>query len=94
LLGFLDEVWWSRLARSWQPDGQRSEALWLRFVDGRPVSAVTTDFLAWCADEAASLGKRAVLLIRDDASWHESQIVRRWLRAYNCEVKRTGQGRT
>jgi transposase len=130
LLGFLDEVWWSRLARptlfawqdaaqplrlieqtvpaddpdpkalacygllarSWQPDGQRTEALWLRFVDGRPVSAVTIDFLAWCADEAARLGKRAVLLIWDNASWHESQIVRTWLRVHNRQVKQTGHG--
>jgi transposase len=130
LLGFLDEVWWSRLARphlyawqdpaqplrlveqtvpshdpdpkalacygllarSWPPDGPRTEALWLRFVDGRPVSAVTIAFLAWCAEQAAALGKRAVLLIWDNASWHESQIVRRWLRAHNRQVKQAGQG--
>src|SRR5579885_635260 len=85
LLGFEDEVWWSRLAhpalhawqdddrplrlveqavaradpdpkaiacyglltRSWDADWRRAEALWLRFVDGRPVSTVTIDFLAW-----------------------------------------------
>jgi len=130
LLGYLDEVWWSRLARptlfawqdaaqplrlveqtvaaddpepkalacygllarSWQPDGQRTDTLWLRFVDGRPVSAVTIAFLAWCADQAAALGQRAVLLIWDNASWHESQIVRRWLRSHNRQVKQAGHG--
>jgi len=130
LLGFLDEVWWSRLARptlfawqdparplrlveqavasddpnpkalacygllarSWAADGQRREAMWVRFVDGRPVSAVTIAFLAWCAEQAAALGKRAVLLVWDNASWHESQIVRRWLHTHNRQVKRTGQG--
>ena len=66
--------------------------MWLRLVDGRPVSAVTIDFLTWCAEQAAALGKRAVLLIWDNASWHESQIVRRWLRDYNQQVKQTGQG--
>jgi hypothetical protein len=80
------------LARSWHSDGQRREARWLRCVDGRPVSALTIDCLAWCADEAAARGKRAVLLIWDNASWHESQIVRRWLRAHNRRVKQAGHG--
>ena len=31
-----------------------TEALWLRFVDGRPVSAVTTQFLAWCCRAAGA----------------------------------------
>jgi transposase len=130
LLGFEDEVWWSRLARpamhAWQDDAHpirlveqavapddpapkalacygllarswderqhRTEALWLRFVDGRPVSAVTIDFLRWCAEQAQSLGKRAVLLVWDNAPWHESQSVRTWLRTHNRQVKRTGQG--
>jgi transposase len=130
LLGFEDEVWWSRLAqpalyawqddaqplrlieqtlarddpdpkalacygllaRSWQAQGPRSEDLWLRFVDGRPVSAVTIDFLHWCVQEAQAQGKRAVLLIWDNASWHDSQIVRAWLRQHNRQVKQAGHG--
>jgi hypothetical protein len=130
LLGFEDEVWWSRLAhpalhawqaddqpyrlveqtvarddpdpkavacyglltRTWDAQGQRCDALWLRFVDGRPVSAVTLDFLTWCVARAAERGKRALLLVWDNASWHVSQIVRRWLRAYNRQVKQAGQG--
>lgn len=130
LLGFEDEVWWSRLARptlsAWQDDDhplrlvaqtvarddpdpkalacygllarcwdtaeQRREELWLRFVEGRPVSAVTIDFLRWCAARAQERGKRAVLLVWDNASWHDSQIVRAWLRQHNRQVKRAGQG--
>jgi hypothetical protein len=130
LLGFEDEVWWSRLAcptlhawqdadhplrlieqtvarddpdpkalacygllvRCWAEPGHRSEEMWLRFVDGRPVSAVTIAFLEWCAQQAHAQGKRAVLLVWDNASWHESQIVRTWLRAHNRQVKRSGQG--
>jgi transposase len=130
LLGFEDEVWWSRLAhpalRAWQdedhplrlleqavarddPDpkavacygllarwweapGQRTEELWLRFVDGRPVSAVTIDFLTWCVAQAQTRGKRAVLLVWDNATWHDSQLVRAWVRQHNRHVKQCGQG--
>ena len=51
------------LARCWAEPERRSEALWLRFVDGRPVSAVTIVFLEWCAPQAQAQGKRAVLLV-------------------------------
>lgn len=80
------------LARYRTETHRRAEAMWLRFVDGRPVSAVTIDFLRWCADQAAALGKRAVLLVWDNASWHVSQIVREWLRAHNRQVKQAGHG--
>jgi transposase len=130
LLGFEDEVWWSRLAQpalyAWQDDEQPlrlveqtvarddpdpkalacygllarcwdaaprcSEDLWLRFVEGRPVSAVTIDFLRWCAARAQERGKRAVLVVWDNASWHDSQIVRTWVRQHNRQVKQAGQG--
>lgn len=130
LLGFADEVWWSRLAhpalhawqdddrplhlveqtvarddpdpkalacyglltRSWDAAQQRSEELWLRFVDGRPVSAVTIAFLTWCAAQAQARGKRAVLLVWDNASWHDSQIVRSWVRTHNQQVKQASHG--
>ena len=130
LLGFADEVWWSRLAhptlytwqdgdhpwrlieqtvarddpdpkalacyglltRCWDTNHQRSEELWLRFVEGRPVSAVTIAFLSWCAARAQARGKRAVLLVWDNASWHDSQIVRQWVRQHNRQVKQAGQG--
>ena len=80
------------LTRSWDADGHRAEALWLRFVDGRPVSTVTIAFLAWCATQAAAQGKRAILLVWDNASWHDSQLVRAWLRRHNRQVKRSGCG--
>jgi hypothetical protein len=66
--------------------------MWLRFVDGRPLSAVTVAFLTWCAEQAAALGKQAILLVWDNASWHVSRTVRTWLRAHNRQVKATGQG--
>lgn len=66
--------------------------VWLRFLDGRPVSAVTTTFLQWCCAEAAARGKRALLLIWDNASWHISKEVRAWVRAHNRHVKASGEG--
>jgi transposase len=66
--------------------------VWLRFLDGRPVSAVTTVFLAWCCREAAARGKRALLLVWDNASWHLSQEVRAWVRDHNRRVKASDTG--
>jgi len=34
------------------------EQVWLRFVDGRPVSDITTQYLAWCCAKLAEIGKR------------------------------------
>ena len=68
------------------------EQMLLRFVERRPVSAETTAFLAWCSARLAAQGLTAVLLIWDNASWHISQEVRRWLRQHNHQVKQTGQG--
>jgi transposase len=64
----------------------------LRFVEGRPISAVTTDFLSWCSQRLAEEGISALFLVWDNASWHKSQHVRQWLRVHNRELKRTGQG--
>ncbi len=66
--------------------------VWLRFLDGRPISAVTTTFLQWCCEQAAAQGKRALLLIWDNASWHVSKAVRTWVRTHNRQVKISGVG--
>jgi hypothetical protein len=68
------------------------DEVWLRFLAGRPVSAVTTVSLAWCCQAAAARGKRALLLVWDNASWHVSKAVRAWIRAHNRQVKASGQG--
>jgi transposase InsO family protein len=59
----------------------------LRFVDGRPVSAVSIDFLAWCSERLHTAGKKALLLVWDNAPWHISKAVRGWLREHNRQVK-------
>jgi hypothetical protein len=126
-IGFVDEVWWSRLAQpdqhGWVADDarlrlqelqratddrdpkalacygllvrrrpQHVDQMLLRFVAGRPVSAVTTDCLAGCSDRLAVQGITGLFLMWDNASWPKSQHVRDWLRAHNREVKRTGLG--
>lgn len=65
---------------------------WIRFVDGRPVSSITTQFLEWSVEKLQALGKKFLLLIWDNASWHISKEVRRWLGSHNHEVKYSGQG--
>ena len=129
-IGFLDEVWWSRVAQpsvhTWQasdqpvrlveqtvpPDDPDPKALacygvlwqqgtpeapdrsqmWLRFVTGRPVSAITIQFLDWCGERLRKQGKTHWLLIWDNASWHKSQTVRTWIHAHNQQVKQTNKG--
>jgi transposase len=126
VIGFEDEVWWSRLAQPeqhrWVAEGERTrlqelerakddkqakalacygvllrqvaqqDRMMLRFVEGRPVSDVTIDFLAWCSERLAQQGVTAWLLIWDNASWHKSEKVRSWLREHNRRVKATGKG--
>lgn len=65
---------------------------WLRFVDGRPVSAITTRFLDWCSEKLEAVGKKVWVLIWDNASWHISHEVREWIDSHNRAVKRSGEG--
>src|SRR6266566_2884929 len=79
----------------WQrgtPDEPDRSQAWLRFVTGRPVSAITTQFLDWCCERLLKQGKTNWLLIWDNASWHKSQAVRTWFREHNQQVKQTGKG--
>jgi hypothetical protein len=62
----------------------------LRFVDGRPVSQVTEDFLAWLCVRLGAEGKTALLLVWDNASWHVSQRVRSWIKGHNQRAKAEG----
>src|SRR5215470_14764112 len=73
-------VRWAQAEGGWHEEG------WLRFVDGRPISTVTTEYLAWCCAKLAALGKEALLLAWDNAPWHVSKAVRTWIRAHNRQV--------
>lgn len=82
----------SGLLTRWWDDAtdDPTEGLRLRLVDGRPISGVTTPFLAWCGTKLAAAGKTALLLVWDNASWHLSQESKRWIAAHNRQVK-TGE---
>ena len=69
-----------------------TDEIWLRFVDGRPVSAITAQFLADCCARLAARGKHALLLIWDNASWHISKAVKHWVREHNRQVRHAGGG--
>lgn len=55
--------------------GWSEEAMWLRFVEGRPVSVMTTEFGEWSTAKEARR-KRVRVLIWDNAGWHTSHVVR------------------
>jgi hypothetical protein len=80
------------LVRSAAPRDGWHEQVWLRFVDGRPLSPITTQFLAWCCTKLQADGKSALLLVWDNASWHISAAVRTWIRAHNQQGKQDGTG--
>jgi DDE superfamily endonuclease len=82
-------AWYGLLVR---PGPQQMDQMWRRFVAGRPVSAVTLDFLAWCAAQLAAQGFTALLVIWDNASWHCSHAVQRWIRQHHQQVKRGALG--
>jgi hypothetical protein len=56
------------------------------------VSGIRTRFLRWCAEKLEAIGKKVLLLIWDNASWHISKEVRRWLGKHNREVKKSSEG--
>jgi transposase len=62
----------------------------LRFVDGRPVSNITCQFLEWVVTQVKTLGYRAMVMIWDNASWHRSKQVRQWLKQHNRQSRLTG----
>jgi len=67
-----------------------TDQMLVRFVAGRPVSQVTEDFLAWVCAGLHAEGKKALLLVWDNAAWHVSKRVRAWIKAHNRQAKRDG----
>ena len=79
--------WWDR-----GPSRPPREDVWLRFVDGRPLSASTTQCLAWSCARLAAAGTTALVLVWDKASWHLSADVRTWIADHNRRARTTGTG--
>lgn len=80
------------LVRGGALDGLADEQIWLRFVDGRPVSDITIRFMDWCCTRLQQVGARVLALVWDNASWHLSHAVRRWVHEHNRQVKGTKEG--
>ena len=78
------------LVRAPDAAGAPTEEAWLRFVDGRPLSTLTTAFLDWCCGKLAAAGRAALVLVWDNAAWHLSREVRRWLGEHNRRAHREG----
>jgi hypothetical protein len=74
------------------PQEVRREHVRLRFVADRPVGGVTVALLTWVCTKSATLGKTALVVVWENASWHRSHAVRQWLREHNRQVNREGQG--
>ena len=62
----------------------------LRFVQGRPVRQVTEEFLARVCAQLTAEGKKALLLVWDNASWHVSKRVLAWIKTHNRQSKTAG----
>jgi transposase len=121
VLGFEDEVWWSRLARpslhAWtdgpplkvqllsadkdDPDPEAiacygiyrldTRQVMVRFVEDRPLGNVTIQFLDWVCWSISQEGKRVLVVVWDDASWHTADAVTHWVVEHNQRIK-PGQG--
>jgi transposase len=63
----------------------------VRFVEGRPLGDLTAQFLAWTCGEVAREGKKVLVVIWDDASWHTAEAVAGWVDEQNRRARR-GQG--
>jgi DDE superfamily endonuclease len=63
----------------------------LRFVEGRPLGGLTRQFLAWLGECVAQERKHVLVVIWDNASWHTSKEVARWVKEQNQRAKR-GKG--
>jgi transposase len=120
VLGFVDEVWWSRLQRprmhAWadgpplkvrvlatddsDPDPiaiccygmlrHDDKRVLLRFAEDRPLSDITSQFLEWLCQVLQEEGKKRLIVIWDDASWHASRMVLHWIRGHNRRVRQEG----
>jgi transposase len=63
----------------------------VRFVEGRPVGDVTTQFLEWLCSGAAQEGKKVLVVIWDNPSWHAAESVSGWIDDQNRRAAR-GEG--
>jgi hypothetical protein len=68
------------------------EAVWLRFVVGRPVRVITLQLLDWCGPKLAALGVPVWALLGANACWHVSKALRAGIPLHHRSVKQPGHG--
>src|SRR5262249_53334936 len=62
----------------------------LRFVEDRPLGDVTIQFLTWVCESVEAEGKRVLIVVWDEASWHRADAVCSWVREHNERAKQRG----
>lgn len=67
-----------------------TEEVRVRFLEARPISEITIEFLRWMIEELEKEGKKVLFLIWDNATWHTSKMVRNWLGEHNRKAKQKG----
>jgi transposase len=51
---------------------------------------VTEDYLSWVCGQLRAEGKKALLLVWDNAAWHVSKRVRGWIKTHNKQTRAGG----
>ncbi|MFC1879545.1 transposase [Chloroflexota bacterium] len=72
---------------------QDNQQTYLYFADGQPNSENLWLFIIALLALARHEAKKVVVMLWDNASWHKSQRIRQWIRAYNQQAKRMGEPR-
>jgi transposase len=72
---------------------QDTDQMCLSFSLGQPDSEQTWLFIIALLAIARQEGKRVVVIIWDNATWHKSQRLRSWIRLYNQAAKQVGEPR-
>jgi transposase len=72
---------------------QDTDEVLLYFSDGQPNSLQMWLFIIGLLEVARAEGKRVVVMIWDNASWHKSADLREWIRAYNRAAKAADEPR-
>lgn len=72
---------------------EADKQVYLDFVTGYPNREQMGGFSMHLLALARRQGKRVLVLIWDNAPWHTSHRIKAWIRRYNREAKRLGEGR-
>lgn len=67
-----------------------NKKIYLRFTKQRPKSLSTIGFLKWLSKKFEIEGKKVLVLFWDNATWHCSHMVRKWIKKFNQKAKKKG----